>query len=222
MKKFLTCICFIMIAIFIIAMLYLRHCNLVMKQELEEMREANEKYIESRIEYEVSKLQKIEEQNNIETNNFENENIKECAMCNNDVVCGMSLNTSNSEEIIENKKYTDEDLYVLSHVIYAEAGNCSREMQIGVGSVVLNRVKDERFPNTIKDVVFQKGQYACTWDGNYEKEPNQESIDIAIELLENGSQYPDYVIWQASFKQGDSIYKQVENIYFCYWNEDAK
>lgn len=122
----------------------------------------------------------------------------------------------------KNKKYTEEDVYILSHLIYGEAGSNSKELKIGVGSVVLNRVKDKRFPNTIKDVVFQNGQYACTWDGNYNKKPNKESIEIAIFLLENGSQYPEYVIFHSDFLQGDSIYKTVENAYFCYWKEDVK
>ena len=70
--------------------------------------------------------------------------------------------------------------------------------------------------------MFQNGQYACTWDGNYNKIPNKESIEIAIFLLENGSQYPEYVIFHSDFLQGDSIYKTVENAYFCYWKEDVK
>lgn len=120
------------------------------------------------------------------------------------------------------KSYTSEDVYVLSHVIFGEAGGYSRELQIGVGSVVLNRVKDERYPNTIKDVVFQDGQYACAWDGNYDREPDQQAIDVAIYLLENGSQYPEYIIYQSEFLQGDSIYKQIGNTYFCYWKKDVK
>lgn len=145
--------------------------------------------------------------NNLKQENIEYNNIKE-----------------NDNAIIENspKSYTDEELYVLSHVIFAEAGNHSRELQIGVGSVVLNRVADERFPNTIKEVVFQKGQYACTWSGSYYKEPTEEAIDAAIYLLENGSQYPVYCIFQAEFLQGDSVYKQVGNTYFCYWSKDVK
>lgn len=119
------------------------------------------------------------------------------------------------------KAYTENDLYVLSHVIFAEAGNYSEELQIGVGSVVLNRVADERFPDSIEEVVFQDGQYACTWDGNYYKEPSEEAIAIATYLLENGSQYPEYVIFQAEFTQGDKVYKQVGNTYFCYYEKDV-
>ena len=50
-------------------------------------------------------------------------------------------------------EYTEEDLYVLSHIIQCESGYCEREMMEGVGSVVLNRVADERFPNTIQNLL---------------------------------------------------------------------
>jgi spore germination cell wall hydrolase CwlJ-like protein len=120
------------------------------------------------------------------------------------------------------KSYTDEDLYVLSHVIMGEASGQSWEHKEAVGSVVLNRVKDSRFPNTIKGVVFQKGQYACTWDGNYNKTPDEETINVARYLLENGSQLPEYVIFGAQFKQANRVYKKIDNTYFCYYAKDAK
>ena len=68
------------------------------------------------------------------------------------------------------------DLYILSHIINAEAGdsNCSHEHRIAVGSVVLNRVADPDFPDTIYDVVFQPGQYSPTWNGAYEKLPSED------------------------------------------------
>lgn len=129
----------------------------------------------------------------------------------------MPTSTLTPTPIVENRKsYTDEELYILSHLIYGEAGGYSRELQIGVGSVVLNRVKSKRYPNTIKDVVFQKGQYACTWDGNYDRKPDQQAIEVAIYLLENGSQFPEYVIYQAEFLQGSGVYKKIGNTYFCY------
>lgn len=122
---------------------------------------------------------------------------------------------------VKKLKYTEEELYIMSHVIMGEAESGSWEEKIGVGSVILNRVKDDRFPNTIKDVVFQEGQYACTWDGNYDKEPNKESVDAAKYVLEHGSQLPSYVIFQSQFIQGDNIYKQVDNTYFCYYGKDV-
>ena len=118
-------------------------------------------------------------------------------------------------------EYTDNDLYVLSHIISAEAGNCGEEMLIGVGSVVLNRVASDKFPDTIEEVVFQPGQYAPTWNGAYYDEPTDEAVEVAEMLLKDGSQYPEEVIWQSNVPLGE-IYKQIEpppgigsTMYFC-------
>lgn len=110
----------------------------------------------------------------------------------------------------------EDDLYILSHVITGEAEGCSRDMKLSVGSVVLNRVSDDRFPDTIAEVVFQPGQYACTWDGNYYREPSQDTIDIAAELLEDGTAIDESVVWQAEFPQGVGVYDIIGNMYFCY------
>ena len=110
----------------------------------------------------------------------------------------------------------EDDLYILSHVITGEAEGCSRDMKLSVGSVVMNRVSDERFPDTIAEVVFQPGQYACTWDGNYYREPSQDTIDIAAELLEDGTAIDESVVWQAEFPQGIGVYDIIGNMYFCY------
>lgn len=57
----------------------------------------------------------------------------------------------------------DEDIYItyseaqiLKRIAMAEAGTEGIEGKAMVMQVVLNRVADERFPNTIKEVVFQK------------------------------------------------------------------
>ena len=117
--------------------------------------------------------------------------------------------------------YSENDLYVLSHIISAEAGNCSEEMMIAVGSVVLNRVADERFPDTIYDVVFQPGQYSPTWNGAFYAEPTEAACKVAKTLLEEGPTIDPSVVWQAEFVQGEGIYKTVTSplgivMYFCY------
>lgn len=119
--------------------------------------------------------------------------------------------------------YSEDDLYLLSHLICGEVEGCSRQMKTYVGSVVLNRIADSRFPNTLKEVIYQNNplQYSCTVDGNFEKEPGEETIEVAKYLLENGSQLPPDVIFQAEFKQGTGTYGEpllapngVE-MYFC-------
>ena len=115
----------------------------------------------------------------------------------------------------------ENDLYALSHLIYAEAGSelCSDDTRYYVGSVVLNRVKSKYFePNTIEGIIFQKGQYECTWIGTYYNEPTDICVKIAKDLLQNGSKLPDNVVFQAEFKQGDGVYKYIDDMYFCYKN----
>ena len=63
--------------------------------------------------------------------------------------------------------YGARDVYWLSHIINAEAGNQPMDGQIAVGNVVLNRVADERFPNSVKEVVFdRRGGVALCGNGN--------------------------------------------------------
>ena len=121
------------------------------------------------------------------------------------------------------QKYTDEDLYVLSHIISAEAGNCQEEMMLYVGSVVLNRVADDRFPDTIYEVVFQTDpiQYRPIENGEYEKEPTEGAIEAAKKLLEEGSVLPADVIYQSNDMIGE-YYTHLDpppgigsRMYFC-------
>lgn len=119
-------------------------------------------------------------------------------------------------------EYSEDDLYILSHIINAEAGddNCSHEHRIAVGSVVLNRVASDEFPDTIYDVVWQPGQYSPTWNGSYYREPSEDSIEVAKMLLENGSQIPEDCVFQAEFPQGSGEWNHYKTIYgityICY------
>lgn len=55
---------------------------------------------------------------------------------------------------------SDDDLYLLAKLITAEAQGEPYEGQVAVGAVVLNRVKSPQFPNTIKEVIYQKNQFS--------------------------------------------------------------
>lgn len=123
------------------------------------------------------------------------------------------------EEVTEStNEINSYELNLMSHLIYGEAGDQSDECQRAVGSVVLNRVKHERYPDTIEEVIFQKGQYACTWDGNFKKEPSKQALKNARWLLSGNITLPDNVIYQSQFVQGDGVYKKIGTEIFCYEN----
>ena len=108
---------------------------------------------------------------------------------------------------------------LLAHVIYAEAGTCSKEVRKYVGCVVVNRMKDESWPSSMQEVVYQTKpaiQYGCTVDGGIDKEPDAEAYEIADEILRYGSTIPSNVVYQSEYVQGTGIWKSAEGIYFCF------
>lgn len=113
--------------------------------------------------------------------------------------------------------YTEEDLEILAHAICGEAQTYPDEEQLYVGSVIINRKNHSTYPDTIKEVVFQRGQYACTWDGNYYRQPTSTNYRNARWLLENGSVLPENVIYQATFKQGSGVHLATKYHKYCYW-----
>ena len=120
---------------------------------------------------------------------------------------------------VEYLSYTDEELELLAHLIFAEAGSdwCSDKMQQYTGSVVLNRMTSTRFPNTMYDVIYQSGQYSVVRSGAINKVPNERAYNCARYLLENGSQIPHNVVYQSSCKQG-KVWAHTKGAYYCYGN----
>ncbi len=83
--------------------------------------------------------------------------------------------------------YNANDLYWLSHIIYAESGAESLEGQLAVGTVIMNRVVSDDFPDSIYDVVFDTKfgvQFTPIANGTVYNDPSELSIDAAKMTLE--------------------------------------
>ena len=84
--------------------------------------------------------------------------------------------------------YNAQDVYWLSRIIYAESGNQPLEGQIAVGNVVLNRVNDERFPDSVYQVIFDSTygvQFSPVETGSIYAQPDEESV-VAAKLALDG------------------------------------
>lgn len=121
------------------------------------------------------------------------------------------------------KAYTDDDLYVLSHMISAEMGGTgSWEDMLYTGSVAINRVNSNNWPHvtTLREAIFDKRwgvQYACVYyDKHFFREPEPMAVEAAIYLLENGSQIPSNVEYQSGRKLGREVWKKTPYAYYCY------
>lgn len=80
-------------------------------------------------------------------------------------------NPYEDEEIeYEDVDMDEDDLEELYMVCQAEAGGSDADAIGHVASVVLNRVKSSKFPNSIHGVITQPGQFSCYADGNFDKQ----------------------------------------------------
>ena len=82
--------------------------------------------------------------------------------------------------------------------------------------MVLNRINSADFPDTLKEVIYEKGQYECVNNGSIYEEYDEVAFEIAEGLLVEGSILPESVVFQAEFKQGSAVYEKVGNTYYCY------
>jgi N-acetylmuramoyl-L-alanine amidase len=102
-----------------------------------------------------------------------------------------------AEYIVPNQieQVSNYDQEILARAIFGEARGSSKELKIAVAQTIQNRVKDNRWPNTLEGVITQPYQFSCfnENDPNHNKvwnpekvEPNswKECLGIAKEVLE--------------------------------------
>ena len=141
------------------------------------------------------------------------------------------------EEFEDFEETHKDEIYFLAAIITSEAGCvdqepwCTQAIEAGitpdiwqqyVGYSVMNRVyqDDYYFPNTIKDVFYQQGQYAETSlqsvQSGYITERAISNATIVLRDYYNGTiPVPRNMVYQAEFKQGSKVFLQVGNTYFC-------
>ena len=148
-------------------------------------------------------------------------------------VCG-DLDAGRAAEICRDEMLSDvgaeqdhisfEDLFWLSKIIAHEAGSSrlSQEWRLCVGEVVLNRVDSPEFPDTIREVIFQEGQYANVDNERFRTlfDPDEDSVRAALDLLQGERHMAPWVVFQANFEQGGGIYREFHDslygtTYFC-------
>lgn len=129
-----------------------------------------------------------------------------------------------AEEAEAAPAYTEEELELLACAIYCEAGGdaCTDETRRMVGEVILNRVADPRFPDTIAGVLTQKSQYGrfhwtgVVWPSRAAHEPEavERAYRCAEAALTEPRLLPEDVVFQAEFVQGE-IVASAPGYYFC-------
>jgi N-acetylmuramoyl-L-alanine amidase len=81
------------------------------------------------------------------------------------------------------RKFSDYDRYLMAKAIHAEARGEPFEGQVAIGGVILNRVRSDKFPNTVHGVIYQPYAFTAVIDGQIYLEPNStayKAADLAI------------------------------------------
>ncbi len=134
---------------------------------------------------------------------------------------------------VNSGQQTDSNVYLLAQLLHCEANGQGYDGYRAVATVVVNRLEDGYWGNSIHSVIFAKGQFTPALNGSiYGVKPTQEELNAARDVLMNGYRsFPKYVLYFQSISDGyfgghrtymktqtpSGIYKQ----YFSYKPSDV-
>ena len=116
------------------------------------------------------------------------------------------------------KEAEHSNVELLAEVMFHENWNTDPEHLAAyyTGAVVMNRVNSDVWPDTIRDVLYQSGQYSTTRKF-FTKELPGECLEMAKRIIEEGTpDVPATVVFQSMRKQGSGVWQKVNTDYFCY------
>lgn len=81
------------------------------------------------------------------------------------------------------KNFNADEIEILASIINAEARGESYNGKVAVGAVIINRVYHPSFPNSIREVVYQSGQFTPVENGMINLSPNNDSFKAAYDAV---------------------------------------
>lgn len=104
---------------------------------------------------------------------------------------------------------------LMARVVEAEAGNQNLLGKRMVVDVILNRVRDEEFPDTIVDVIFEKNAFTVIGNGMYEQVEISEETWTAVWMELQEVSYPELLYFcSTGFHEYGTPWKKVGDHYF--------
>ncbi len=99
------------------------------------------------------------------------------------------------EEEVEKRYEADqEELDLLARAVYSEARGEPTQGQVAVAAVIINRLEDDQFPNTVSGVIFQPRAFTAVADGQFWYTPNEQAYK-AVEMALEGEDPSDGALY---------------------------
>ena len=111
---------------------------------------------------------------------------------------------------------TEEEQLLLKQIGVHEAGEIDEEGIAHVMQVVMNRCEDERFPDTVKEVLFQKHQF--TTAKQLARVKTTEAADNALESVMYGEYTENEALYFESLK--GKAWSRIHTYLFSYGGHD--
>jgi N-acetylmuramoyl-L-alanine amidase len=83
----------------------------------------------------------------------------------------------------KNIHITEDEIYLMAQVVYAESCAEPYNGKVAVASVILNRLLHPDFPKTVEGVVKQKGAFSCVINGQLKVTPDKSSYNAVMDAL---------------------------------------
>lgn len=92
-----------------------------------------------------------------------------------------------------------DDFELMAKTVFAEAKTEDFEGQVAVAEVILNRVESENFPDTVEEVIKQRGAFSSWGNGSVEAAPLDDECLEAVQDAVNERIFTDSVVY---FREG--------------------
>ncbi|PGL70980.1 spore cortex-lytic enzyme [Bacillus sp. AFS055030] len=79
--------------------------------------------------------------------------------------------------------YTDNDIKLMANAVYGESRGEPYIGQVAVAAVILNRLTNASFPNSIAGVIYQPGAFTAVADGQINLTPNEQAKKAVIDAI---------------------------------------
>lgn len=85
---------------------------------------------------------------------------------------------------------TEDEMNLLYTTVYCEAGNQGHEAQVMVALVILNRLNSDKYPDTLREVIYQRSQFSVTLWPDFESRGWTSSVKDAVDYALIRNDYP--------------------------------
>ena len=92
---------------------------------------------------------------------------------------------------------SEDDIYLMACQVYVEAGAEPYDGMVGVANVIINRVLSDEFPDTVREVIYQPGQFPPAYSGFLDRVlangPDEICVEATMDALYGASTVGDYL-----------------------------